>query len=248
MDNPIPDAGAISVDDINMVNPRLFAEGKAESYFARLREDDPVHLNEEELTGRYWSLTKYEDIKAVDTDPDRFSSAHGIALGLPIDAPLPESALDVSMFIAMDRPKHEEQRITVAPIVAPTSLKRLEPIIRARVIGILDSLPADEPFNWVDTVSIELTTQMLATLFDFPFEERRKLTRWSDVATAAPGTGVVDTEEERREELLECLGYFGRPFGRNAKKTRDRTLCRCSRTARTPKICNRSSSSAISFC
>jgi cytochrome P450 len=210
MDNPIPDAGAISVDDINMVNPRLFAEGKAESYFARLREDDPVHLNEEELTGRYWSLTKYEDIKAVDTDPDRFSSAHGIALGLPIDAPLPESALDVSMFIAMDRPKHEEQRITVAPIVAPTSLKRLEPIIRARVIGILDSLPADEPFNWVDTVSIELTTQMLATLFDFPFEERRKLTRWSDVATAAPGTGVVDTEEERREELLECLGYFGR--------------------------------------
>ena len=60
----------------------------------------------------------------------------------------------------------------------------------------------------MDRVSIELTTQMLATLFDFPFEERRKLTRWSDVATAPPGTGIVDTAEQRREELMECLAYF----------------------------------------
>jgi cytochrome P450 len=63
-------------------------------------------------------------------------------------------------------------------------------------------------FNWVDKISIELTTQMLATLFDFPFEDRRKLTRWSDVATAAPGMGVVETEEDRRAELLDCLAYF----------------------------------------
>jgi cytochrome P450 len=209
-ENPIPAADEIALDDINMVNPRLFAENKAESYFARLRREDPVHLNEEELPGRYWSLTKYDDIKSVDTDPERFSSAHGIAIGLPIDAPLPEGALDVSMFIAMDPPKHDEQRITVAPIVAPMSLKKLEPVIRERAIGILDALPEGAPFNWVDKVSIELTTQMLATLFDFPFEERRKLTRWSDVATAPPGTGIVATEEERRQELLECLEYFGR--------------------------------------
>jgi cytochrome P450 len=209
-EDPIPEPADVPIDEINMINPRLFAENKAEAYFARLRKEDPVHFNEEELPGRYWSLTKYQDIKAVDTDHQRFSSAHGIAIGLPIDAPLPEGALDVSMFIAMDPPKHDEQRITVAPIVAPMSLKRLEPIIRERVINILDSLPEDEPFNWVDRVSIELTTQMLATLFDFPFEERRKLTRWSDVATAPPGTGIVDSEDQRRQELLECLEYFTR--------------------------------------
>jgi cytochrome P450 len=49
---------------------------------------------------------------------------------------------------------------------------------------------------------------MLATLFDFPFEERQKLTRWSDVATAVPGSGIVESEEQRREELIECLQYF----------------------------------------
>ena len=84
----------------------------------------------------------------------------------------------------------------------------MESIIRERAGKILDSLPVCETFNWVDLVSIELTTQMLATLFDFPFEDRRKLTRWSDVATAAPGTGVVESEEQRRTELLECLAYF----------------------------------------
>ncbi|MFB3076384.1 MAG: cytochrome P450, partial [Lysobacterales bacterium] len=65
-----------------------------------------------------------------------------------------------------------------------------------------------ETFNWVERVSIDLTNMMLATLFDFPFEERHKLTRWSDVATALPGLGVIDTEEQRRAELLECLEYF----------------------------------------
>ena len=207
-ENEIPDPYDLPLEEINMVNPRLFAEDKIWPYFERLRNEDPVHFNETELTGRYWSLTRYADIKAVDVDHGAFSSAHGITLGLPVDAPLPEGALNISMFIAMDQPKHDEQRRTVAPIVAPMSLKRLEPIIRERVCGILDSLPVGETFDWVDRVSIELTTQMLATLFDFPFEERRKLTRWSDVATAAPGAGIVDTEEERRAELLECLEYF----------------------------------------
>ncbi|HEY5644470.1 MAG TPA: cytochrome P450, partial [Pseudomonadales bacterium] len=158
----------------------------------------------------YWSLTRFEDIKRVDQDWENFSSAHGIALGFPIDHQLPEGALNVKMFIAQDPPVHDVQRKTVSGVVAPGNLAKLEPLIRERTGKVLDSLPEGETFDWVDHVSIELTTMMLATLFDFPFEERRKLTRWSDVATAVPGGGVVDTAEQRREELLECLEYFTR--------------------------------------
>jgi len=110
----------------------------------------------------------------------------------------------------MDPPTHDVQRKTVTGVVAPSNLAKLEPLIRERTGKVLDSLPEGETFDWVDTVSIELTTMMLATLFDFPFEERRKLTRWSDVATAVPGSGVVESEESRRAELLECLEYFTR--------------------------------------
>ena len=122
------------------------------------------------------------------------------------------------MFIAMDPPKHDLQRATVSPVVAPPNLKQLESTVRERAGCILDSLPVGKTFNWVDLVSIELTTQMLATLFDFPFEERRKLTRWSDVATAAPGGGIIESEDERRAELLECLSYFTQLWNERSQK------------------------------
>ena len=206
--DPIPAAADLALEDINPVWNRLFAENRMLDYFERLRREDPVHFNESEVAGRYWSLTRYEEIKAVDTDHKNFSSAHGITLGFPIDQPLPEGALDVSMFIAMDQPKHDVQRKTVSPVVSTRNLAGMEALIRERTCEVLDSLPEGETFDWVDTVSIELTTRMLATLFDFPYEDRAKLTRWSDVATAVPGGGVIDTEEQRREELIECLVCF----------------------------------------
>ena len=205
---PIPAAADTPLEDINPVWNRLFSENRMLEYFERLRREDPVHFNETEVAGRYWSLTRYEEIKAVDTDHKNFSSAHGITIGFPIDQPLPEGALDISLFIAMDQPKHDVQRKTVSPVVSTRNLAAMEALIRERTREVLDSLPEGETFNWVDLVSIELTTRMLATLFDFPYEERSKLTRWSDVATAVPGGGVIDTEEQRREELIECLVYF----------------------------------------
>ena len=204
----IPSASDMPLNEINPVWNRLFAENRSLEYFERLRREDPVHFNQTEIAGRYWSLTNYEDIKAVDTDHHNFSSAHGITLGFPIDQPLPEGALDIKLFIAMDPPKHDVQRRTVSPVVSTRNLAGMEQLIRERTGNVLDSLPIGETFNWVDKVSIELTTRMLATLFDFPYEERAKLTRWSDVATAVPGGGVIDTEEQRREELIECLVYF----------------------------------------
>ena len=206
----IPPADEIALEDINLINPTLFSENRIWPYFKRLRDEDPVHFNQTELAGRFWSLTRYEDIKKVDIDHVNFSSGSGITLGFPIDTPLPEGALNISMFIAMDPPVHDVQRKTVTGVVAPSNLAKMEPLIRERTAEVLDALPEGETFDWVDTVSIELTTRMLATLFEFPFEERRKLTRWSDVATAVPGSGVVDSEDQRRAELLECLEYFTR--------------------------------------
>jgi len=110
----------------------------------------------------------------------------------------------------MDPPKHDEQRRVVQGVVAPVNLKNLEPLIRQRVGNILDSLPVGEEIDWVKNVSIELTTQMLATLFNFPFEDRYKLTYWSDVATAIPGGGIVQSQEERWQAIQECLAYFTR--------------------------------------
>ncbi|MFT6052582.1 MAG: cytochrome P450 [Halioglobus sp.] len=217
--NPPPvirDPYSVPIADINVIDGRLFEEDLHWEHFRRLREEDPVHFNEVPGIGRYWSITKFKDIMYVDTHHDLFSSRHGIALGPSIDAAPSSKDLAFSNFIAMDPPKHDLQRATVNGVVAPVNLAKLEPIIRQRVCTILDSLPVGETFDWVDLVSIELTTQMLATLFDFPFEDRRKLTRWSDVATAPPGTGIVDSLEQRNTELLECLAYFTKLWNERA--------------------------------
>ena len=195
-------ARTMDIDAIDPVSLSLFHANAQDPYLRRLREDDPVHFHKSSRVGPYWSITSYDGIKYVDTHQAEFSSEPVVTLAdLKDDFPLP-------MFIAMDQPKHDRQRKVVAPIVAPSNLANLEATIRSRAATILDDLPTGEPFDWVERVSIELTTQMLATLFDFPFEQRRQLTRWSDVASGSAGTGVVETEAQRRQELTECLAYF----------------------------------------
>ena len=198
-------AYAIALDRIDVSQPELFRSDTLWPYFERLRREDPVHYCPESAYGPYWSVTKYKDIMEVDTHHGIYSSEAALG-GIAIRDQKKDFTLP--MFIAMDPPKHDRQRKVVSPIVAPENLARLEGTIRSRACEILDALPRGETFDWVDRVSIELTTQMLATLFDFPFAERRKLTRWSDVATAIPGAGVVESEDQRRAELRECGEYF----------------------------------------
>ena len=214
MDSQIaePDAAAriasIPIEEIDVARPSLFQNDTIGLFFDRLRAEEPVHYCRESYVGPYWSITKFDDIMSVDTNHKVFSSEAKLG-GIAIqDMHSVEGALELEMFIAMDPPKHDQQRKAVTPAVAPSNLQLLEPIIRKRAGEILDELPIGEDFDWVDKVAIELTTMTLATLFDFPWEERRKLTRWSDVATAAPETGIVESYEARREELIGCAMYF----------------------------------------
>ncbi|XOV87792.1 MAG: cytochrome P450 [Pseudomonadota bacterium] len=220
----VPEAHELPIEEINPLNAHLFSENRWEAFFERLRREDPVHFNEIETAGRYWSLTKYQDIKAVDADWQRFSSAKGITLGFKAGTVVPNGAFTGSQspFIAQDPPGHDAQRKTVTGVVAPNNLAKLEPLIRERTCKVLDALPEDETFDWVDTVSIELTTLMLATLFDFPLEDRRKLTRWSDVVFAIPEPGgIVETQAQKREEFMECVGYFARLWEERKEKPGD---------------------------
>jgi cytochrome P450 len=203
-----PNVNDIPIDKIDVSKPILFQTDVVGDYFARLRREDPVHYCAESVSGPYWSLTKFDHIVEADTNHKQLSSDSkwgGIAIQ---DLSSVEASVPIEMFIAMDPPKHDQQRRAVSPAVAPSNLKLLEPIIRMRAAEILDALPLGEEIDWVDRVSIELTTMTLATLFDFPWEERRRLTRWSDVTTASPETGIVDSFEQRRDELLECARYF----------------------------------------
>jgi cytochrome P450 len=199
---------ALPLDQLNPADIQYFVNDTVGHVFDRLRSEDPVHHSHSPIPelGDYWSVTRYQDIMHVDTHPEIFSSDWSLG-GITLFNPAESDRLP--MFIAMDPPKHDDQRKAVSSIVAPANLNNWQSLIRERTGQVLDSLPRNETFDWVDKVSIELTTCMLATLFDFPFEDRRLLTWWSDVATMNKATNPDALDPaERMAELGKMLGYF----------------------------------------
>jgi cytochrome P450 len=194
---------------IDVSDPRLYQDDTWRPLFARLRRDDPVHYCSASPFGPYWSITRYDDIFAVELDHENFSSSSELGGIQVTDQP---KGQERASFIRMDPPGHTAQRRTVAPIVAPSNLVNLEPLIRKRTADVLDALPRNETFDWVQRVSVELTNMMLATLFDFPWADREKLTWWSDVAIANVDSpdAVVHSEDERFAELTRMAEYFRR--------------------------------------
>ncbi|HMN79262.1 MAG TPA: cytochrome P450 [Burkholderiaceae bacterium] len=199
---------AMPLDQIDVSKGYLYQQDTAELYFERLRREAPVHLCVSKRYGPYWSVTTYRHIVEIETNHQAFSSEASLG-GISLAERPPEERFP--SFIAMDPPRHTAQRKTVSPMLTPDHLATMEDAIRERAARVLDGLPIGEEFDWVQRVSIELTTQMLAQLFDFPFEERRLLTWWSDMATGDPGgKGLVTSWEMRLGELEKCRDYFVR--------------------------------------
>ncbi len=199
------DPYSIPLDQIDPSDPELFETDTLWGYFERLRKEAPVHYCADSEDGPFWSVTKYDDVVFVEKNPEIFSSEPTIV----IPDPDPDFPLQAG-FISMDGPRHDAHRKVVQPVSSPRNLKKLEPLIRERVVEILDGLPVGETFDWVDRVSIELTTGLLATMFDFPWADRRKLTFWSDMATASDQQLVEmgGVPEDREKALRECLEVF----------------------------------------
>ncbi|GAB2668202.1 hypothetical protein GCM10027169_32590 [Gordonia jinhuaensis] len=202
-ESKIPDVQDLDLTEIDPSSPFLWRQGQWQPYFKRLRDEAPVHFRADSAFGPYWSVTRYEDIVTVDKNFETFSAEPQIVIGEP-----PEG-LDIEMFIAMDPPRHDKQRTAVQGVVAPQNLEEMEGLIRSRVREVLDDLPVGEPFDWVDRVSIELTSRMLATLLDFPYEDRRKLVQWTDlVATSASATGGANNTDEIYRGAAEMARSF----------------------------------------
>lgn len=195
---PLPPTG------LDLSRPELWLDGSALPLFERLRREDPVHFCRESPFGPYWSVTRHCDIIEVEGQPELFSSSfrHG---GITLFGDRPSW---FPMFIAMDGPEHRSHRGTVAPAFAPSEMQRLAPLLKKQAETVIDSLPPGETFDWADRVSVELTTRMLAILLGFPWEERRKLTYWSDWAGDLEAILDPDLGRKRLEILWECGGYF----------------------------------------
>jgi cytochrome P450 len=204
--------------------PDIYVEDRWQPVFKEMREKAPIN----KITGSdfndYWNITTLKPIQHVEALPDIYSSSFengGITIVADDDLreSIPEDQrIVMPMFIAMDRPKHTEERRVIAPAFTPGEMERMSTEIRARTAELLDSLPVGQSFDWVDKVSIELTTGMLALLFDFPWEDRRLLTEWSDWAGDVELFRTEETRKQRLEKMFEMGAYFQRLWEERASK------------------------------
>ena len=199
-------AYATPLDQFHVADVNHFTTDTWAPWFERLRQEDPVHLCADSPLGAYWPVTQFQDIVTVNPNHEVFSSSSergGIAVQ---DAHQPKS---IASFIGLDPPDHDAQRRVVTPMFSAAGMAGLEPLIRSRAAAILDELPIGETFDFVDRVSVELTSQMLATLFDFPFEQRRLLSQTSDIIlTEAGENSVYKTGLERQAALAPYFQQF----------------------------------------
>jgi cytochrome P450 len=198
------------LERLDVSRAELWAANAWRPHFALLRAEEPVSYCPESFFGPYWSITRYDDITAIEGDPESFSSSweHG---GIVI-FDMQDTNVQLRMFIAMDDPEHGEQRKTIAPAVAPTEIGKLAGPLRERTAKLLDELPVGEPIDWVHSVAIPLTTAMLATLFDFPWEDRHKLPVWSDWAAKIDIGPDPVLNAEREAHVFEMAAYFKKLF------------------------------------
>ncbi|MFN3517727.1 MAG: cytochrome P450 [Novosphingobium sp.] len=191
----------------------IYVEDRWQPIFAEMRAKEPVNYVPESPYGPYWNVVSAKAIQHVEALPELYSSSWqygGITITEPPEDVTPEQLEErrLPMFIAMDRPEHTGQRRTVAPAFTPGEIEKMAEEVRARTAATLDSLPYGEQFDWVDKVSVELTTGMLAILFGFPWEDRRLLTFWSDWAGDVELGFARELNELRWEIFQEMAQYF----------------------------------------
>ena len=62
----LPDALTTPLENIDVSDERLYEQDAWRPYFERLRNEDPVHYQANSPFGPFWSVTRFEDILAVD--------------------------------------------------------------------------------------------------------------------------------------------------------------------------------------
>ena len=187
--------------------PELYSQARWEPLFRQMREAAPLNRVEGTAYGDYWNVCSHSLIMEVEGKPDLFSSSWKYG-GITIADPAPGEEFQLPMFIAMDEPEHSAQRKTVAPAFTPAHIAELAVKLRAHTATVLDSLPVGSRFDWVEKVSIELATSMLATILGFPWEDRHLLTFWSDWAGHMEAARIAELFQVRREMLTEMATYF----------------------------------------
>src|SRR5947208_10347763 len=187
------------IADVDLADGATFLSGPPHDYFDFLRREHPVAwVDHAELDGPgFWALTKWDDVMAVERDPETFSSYAGGAFIGPVDE---GTRL---MMINQDPPRHTRLRKLVSRMFTPRHIRSIEGHVRAAAKEIVDRVAPKGEIDFVTEVAADLSLIVIAELIGVPQEDRHKVFMWSNrlVGAAAPQQGAGSDPQHVRAEL-----------------------------------------------
>lgn len=180
----------------------LFADGPPHELFRRLRDEEPVCFLAEPHGPGFWAITRYADVVAVSRDAATFTSAPRVFIEDPDDA-----VGDDHLLINIDPPRHTKLRKIVNRGFTPRQVALLEPRIREIVVGLLDAVATDGPFDLVTDVSVELPLQVIAELVGVPHDDRHRVFALTEIMMSVGDPDLGHTVEDARAAITEMFGY-----------------------------------------
>ena len=183
--------------EVPLHSPDFFAGDPYPSY-RELRASEPVCWND---VTKFWALLKYEDIRYVSTNPDKFSSTNGITIPDPV---MPNPVQEGNL-IFTDPPRHRQLRKLINTGFTRRRVAILEPKVREIVYGVLDEVRPGSTIEFAESLAAPLPTRMIAELLGAPPDDWEKFRRWSDACT---GNADPEIELDSFAAIGELFEYF----------------------------------------
>ena len=215
------------LDGINLLDlDRWAREGAPHEWFTALRAEAPVWLHPSpHLDGRgFWVVSGYDEVVALGRCPHVLSSddANGGMTGLGrgdelqdnfdrMDAEfaMPAEANDAKHLLSIDPPEHTQYRKIVNKGFTPRMIARLEPNVRALVRELLDAIPAGEPVDMVDAISMPLPMRVISDMIGAPAGDHEKIVHWSNQAITGTDPEYDFGPASELVAMLSMAQYFG---------------------------------------
>jgi len=185
---------------LDLTRPGFYLRPDYFDVLADLREQAPVHRT---LDGS-WAVTRYDDIRSISREPDRFVSGRGVLINDPMRSD-GSGGLPTFSILHLDPPVHALYRTIVNRQFTPRAVGRLEETIRRTVTEVLDGVVPDEPVDAVDALASVVPIAVIAELFGVGDADRELFRRWSDAIIASPDLGDAT---ESAPEVGQMAGFL----------------------------------------
>ncbi len=197
----------------DFTDPDLYAARVPLAEFAELRRTAPVFWNPQTREesgyddGGFWVVSRHEDVKAISTARDGWSSEENTAIVKFDGATVGPDEREVQklMLLNMDAPGHTKVRgIVSRGCFTPRAVAKIEDALRARAHAIVTEARAKGEGDFVTDIACELPLQAIADLVGFPQDDRKKIFDWSNQMIAYDDP---EYDVDPAVSAAEILGY-----------------------------------------